>query len=293
MERARSTRLSGLDVTGRRVVGRGVMGLAVMALGAVMAVGGAGCGSSGTTAVERDRADVVRGEWEEVGTSVKGRPITAMTVGQGEAWVLVVGGIHGDEREAQPSVSRLVERLSASDASSAATWRVIRDLNPDGSAMARRPNARQVDLNRNFPARNYERRDRHGPSPLSEPETAALNRVILAERPTLIVVFHSSTYGPFVNFDGPAAEAARAFADGAARVDARWRLVPEMSYATPGSLGSYYGVDQGIPVLTVEFERGQSAYEAWRAIESGFGELAAYLGRETVAREEGGEEESK
>ncbi len=251
-------------------------------------VAAVGCTGQGGARSGEGAPVVVKGEWEEIGWSVEGRPLRAITIGEGDARVLVVGGIHGDEREAQPSISRLVELLGAPEASGAATWRVIRDLNPDGSALTRRANARQVDLNRNFPARNFARRDRHGAAPLSEPESAALARLIATQRPTLIVVFHSSSYGPFVNYDGPASGAAIAFAEGASRVDDRWRLVPEMSYATPGSLGSAYGVDEGIPVLTVEFERGQPASEVWLAIEGGFGSLATYLGRTTAARAESG-----
>lgn len=249
-----------------------------------------GCQGSGPSRGEETQVvEPARGAWEEVGVSVKGRPIEAIRVGTGVPRVLVIGGIHGDEREAHPSISRLVERLGAGQAAGAATWRVVRDLNPDGSALARRPNSNQVDLNRNFPSRNYVRRERHGPRPLSEPETNALYNLVMSERPSLIVVFHSSGYGPFVNYDGPGGEAARAFADGASRTDARWRLVPEMSYATPGSLGSYFGVDEGIPVLTIEFERGQEPLQAWLALEAGFEGLATHLAATTDARAEGTE----
>jgi protein MpaA len=280
----------------RGVWGPGRFVAAIMAarpaivLGVAMAGGLAGCEGAGAKRSDPvQAAGPVRGVWEEVGVSVKGRPIEAITVGTGATRVLVIGGVHGDEREAHPSISRLVERLGAGDAAAAATWRVVRDLNPDGSALARRANANQVDLNRNFPARNYVRRTRHGPRPLSEPETSALYDMVLSERPSLIVVFHSSGYGPFVNYDGPGAEAARAFADGASQSDRRWRLVPEMSYATPGSLGSYFGVDQGVPVLTIEFERGQEPLQAWLALEAGFQGLTRHIESSAGARAEGSE----
>lgn len=217
-----------------------------------------------------------------VGFSLKGRAIEAMTVGHGATRVLVVGGIHGDEPEAQPSIGRLTDLLSREPGASAATWRVIRDLNPDGTSLARRGNSRQIDLNRNFPSRNFEKRTRHGPHPFSEPESNLLAAIVRFDQPELIIVFHSTSYGPFVNFDGPASDAARAFADGSAQTDPRWRIVPEMSYATPGSLGSYFGQDQGIPVLTIEFKRDQDALEVWRAIEAGFGTLARHLLSRTI-----------
>ena len=42
-----------------------------------------------------------------------------------------------------------------------------------------------------------------------------------------------------------------------------------MGYSTPGSLGSFVGVDQGIPILTIEFEQGQAADSAWAALRLG------------------------
>ena len=64
--------------------------------------------------------------------------------------------------------------------------------NPDGSATGTRGNAHGVDLNRNFPWRW-----RHlggvyysGTRPASEPETRALRRLILRERPDVSIWFH-------------------------------------------------------------------------------------------------------
>jgi predicted deacylase len=217
--------------------------------------------------------------WQPFGLSVDGRELHALTVGTGATRVLVIGGIHGDEREALPSVPHLVELLAEEPAASAARWRVIRDLNPDGTTFFRRTNSNQVDLNRNFPARNFDTsrraRKRVGEEPLSEPETRAMVKMVEHFDPSVIIVFHSSRQGPFVNFDGPASELAAAFAAGASGVDARWRIVPQMSYATPGSLGSYYGEDLGVPVLTIEFEREQSARDAWYAIDAGFREMVS------------------
>lgn len=261
------------------IANRSVLFVSALCLGALLA----GCASNKRESdVLTDAAFGDTDSWRAIGFSVNGRSVEAMTVGQGPVRVLVVGGIHGDEREAQPSIGRLVELLAQEPASSAATWRVVRDLNPDGTAMYRRGNAHQVDLNRNFPARNFEKRTRHGDAPFSEPETRIFASLVRFDRPDLIVVFHSTSSGPFVNFDGPGSELAHAFAAGAAVSDARWRIVPEMAYATPGSLGSYYGQDQGFPVLTIEFERDASALDAWRAIEGGFGSLSRHLLSNTI-----------
>ena len=80
--------------------------------------------------------------------------------------------------------------------------------------------------------------------------------------PEIIVVLHSTPRGPFVNFDGPSPaseDLAQAFVDGAKSTgDPRWKVVPDMGYPTPGSMGSYFGSDLGLPILTIEFKRGET-----------------------------------
>lgn len=207
--------------------------------------------------------------WTEIGRSAQGRPIEAVTLGSGSSGtprVLVIGGIHGDEQEGAPAVEAL---LADGSWRRGATVRIIRDANPDGTAAGTRFNSRGVDLNRNWPASNFKPSRSRGRSTLSEPETAAVHADILAFRPAIVVVFHSARGGPFVNFDGPAAELAGRFGAAAARADPRWRVVAQMGYATPGSLGSYLGVDCGVPILTVEFQRGHEAGAAAEAAIAG------------------------
>lgn len=48
-----------------------------------------------------------------------------------------------------------------------------------------------------------------------------------------------------------------------------------MGYPTPGSMGSMYGVDRGMPILTIEFDRGHDAALAWAAMRDGLGALLA------------------
>jgi murein peptide amidase A len=203
--------------------------------------------------------------WSTIGRSVRNRPIQAATVGRGPLRIYLIGAIHGDEPEGLAAIDPIAARLSTASA----TTRIIRDTNPDGAAAHTRGNARGRDLNRNWPARNFSARSTRGQSPLSEPETAALHRDMLAFNPDLVIVFHSSRSGPFVNFDGPARDTAAEFVAAARITDSRWRLVPDMGYPTPGSLGSYIGVDRQIPILTIEFRRGQDAASAIAAAIAG------------------------
>ncbi len=205
--------------------------------------------------------------WASIGRSRMQRPLEATTVGDGALRVYIIGGIHGNEPEGLAATNRLAGVVACD--LSGITARILRDANPDGTAAGTRGNSRGVDLNRNWPAANFARASSRGEAPLSEPETRALEADLRAFGPHLVVVFHSIASGPFANFDGPAAGQAEAFADAAKRLDSRWKVVPQMGYRTPGSLGSYLGVDRGIAILTIEFRRGQDQESAALAAEAG------------------------
>jgi protein MpaA len=207
--------------------------------------------------------------WNRLGLSLEGRPLLVAVTGSGPLRVYLIGGVHGDETE-----GRSVLESMKDEARVAATIRILRDLNPDGTAARRRGNARGLDLNRNWPARNFNPGAAGGPAPLSEPETRALERDLRAFAPDLVVVLHSISDGPLVNYDGPAAEFASAFVDAARTVSPSWHVRSDMGYDTAGSLGSYLGIDRNIPILTVEFERGQDEATATAALRKG---LAAVI----------------
>jgi hypothetical protein len=80
---------------------------------------------------------------------------------------------------------------------------LISDGNPDGSKLATRKNANEVDINRNFPVRwvasDPTARTYSGPSPASEPETLALMNAVDTIKPTRVVVFHQ----PYEQIDCP------------------------------------------------------------------------------------------
>jgi predicted deacylase len=187
--------------------------------------------------------------------SRQSRPIDATTLGSGPTRIYLIASIHGDESEGRSALDQLRRHLALE---TSATYRLVADMNPDGSARRSRTNAAGVDLNRNWPASNFKISKANGKAPLSEPETAAIHADIAAFDPHVIVVLHSARNGPFVNYDGPPAAAALAdrFSSAARRAgDPRWRTVADMGYPTPGSMGSYFGDDRGLPILTIEFRR--------------------------------------
>ena len=193
----------------------------------------------------------------EIGSSTLGRPIFGQRFGDGGAPLLVMGGIHGDEPATVDLLIELCGRLSgaAEPLEHPPLW-VVPAANPDGLARNRKNSERDVDLNRNFPARSFTTAHAPGyfpgPSPLSEPETQAIADLIVREPIRGAVAVHA----PFacVNYDGPAASWAEAVAAACG-----WPARGEIGYPTPGSFGSWLGVDRGLPILTLELPPGPLA----------------------------------
>jgi murein peptide amidase A len=198
--------------------------------------------------------------WEQIGTSVQGRPIRVKTIGHGPRKVLFVGGIHGDEPEGAYATAELPATFTGAGLTDAVTFTILEDANPDGRANGTRGNANGVDLNRNFPAKNFDTSNpAYGGSPLSQPESRALYDTIRRSGPDLVLVTHSWAGRHFINFDGPARPIAERFsADSGLPVEESSSFAP-----TPGSLGSYVGRDNGTPILTIELLKGSDPKADW------------------------------
>jgi len=201
--------------------------------------------------------------WQVAGTTVEGRPIRVQTLGHGPRKVLFIGGIHGDEAEGSYTTAQLPEAFNEAGLAEIVTLTIIEDANPDGRAAGTRENAHGVDINRSFPASNF---DPAGPdngrTPLSQPESRTVVNVLNATDPDLVVVVHSWQNKQFINFDGPAREIADRFA-----LASGLPVAESSSFApTPGSLGSYVGRDRQIPLITIEFLQGSDPKSDWEKI---------------------------
>jgi murein peptide amidase A len=201
--------------------------------------------------------------WDVVGRTVQGRPIRLKSFGHGPRKVLFVGGIHGDEPEGAYATTQLPAAFADAGLSDAVTLTILEDANPDGRANHTRGNANGVDINRNFPAANFDTTNpAYGGSPLSQPESRTLYDTFGRIGPDLVMVMHSWRGSCFINFDGPAGPIAERFsADSGMPVEASNTFAP-----TPGSLGSYVGVDHGTAILTIELLRGSNAQADWNQI---------------------------
>lgn len=197
------------------------------------------------------------------------------------ARVLVVGGIHGDELTSVSIVFRWIDLLNqAAGEAGQYRWRVIPVLNPDG-LLAKPPtrvNARGVDLNRNFPTDNWAKEASHywsvstrrdprrfpGKAPRSEPESSWLHSEIMAFKPDVIISVHA----PYavLDFDGPPS---------GMKPPARFGpLKLHRLGVYPGSLGNFGGLEEGIPVVTLELPHAldmpteQELAQVWRDMQA-------------------------
>ena len=199
-----------------------------------------------------------------IGHSVEGRPLRVLQVGHGPRKVLWIGGIHGDEPQGTVATDSLATAFNQADLQNRVTLTILEDDNPDGRALHTRDNANHVDLNRNFPARNFDNTNpEYGRTPLSQPESRALYDLIQRGSPSLVISCHASRGHEFINYDGPGKALAARFSNlSGFPVEASNAL----GFGTPGSLGSLVGIDRGTPILTIEFLRDSSPTDDWNVI---------------------------
>ena len=182
-----------------------------------------------------------------------GNTIELLTSGDEITRVLVIGVFHGDE----PQGDFLIREYLKTNVSDLF---FIPCLNPDGMFSNTRTNANGVDLNRNFPTKNWGKNEGDnatcddcttdyygGKEPASEIETRFLIDIIEEYKPELILTIHA----PYkvVNYDGPAEK----FAEDISKIIG-YPVEASIGYPTPGSFGTYCGVERNIPTITLELD---------------------------------------
>jgi protein MpaA len=165
-----------------------------------------------------------------------------------------LGGFHGDEPKSVRLTDQLIGWLSDEVLEGPTCSAIVMPVvNPDGYDVRKRRNARGVDLNRNFPTANWQRGNPRsrlfgGEKPASEPETRAVIRLLERYKPSRIVSIHSIDRHRFCNnYDGPA----KRLAEGMARHNG-YPVRGGIGYPTPGSFGTWAGVERRIPIVTLE-----------------------------------------
>ena len=199
-----------------------------------------------------------------LGSSVEGRPLTLTVFGDAGPAVFIMAGIHGDESGSVDVARGLIAYLREHRALYAdRRVGILPTANPDGLDRGSRANANRVDLNRNFPSRDWQsggnRWMSHGSGPLSEPETRAVRAAMVILNPVRTVSIHSIGLGQYCNnYDGPGGE----FAELMARLNG-YPVRAQIGYPTPGSFGNWVGIDQQIPSVTLELPREQNGALCW------------------------------
>lgn len=194
---------------------------------------------------------------------------------------LIIGVFHGDEPQGKYLIEEYLKQtilpsstsckpaedaecshisLNAGEAISKRGMLFIPCLNPDGLRLERRTNANGVDLNRNFPTKNWGQNlgdnatcdDENsgyygGKSAGSEIETQFLIDTIDEFKPEIILTLHA----PYkvVNYDGPA----KKIAEKISKI-INYPAEASIGYPTPGSFGTYAGVERNIPTITLELD---------------------------------------
>ena len=162
--------------------------------------------------------------------------------------VLIIGVFHGDEPQGKFLIENYLKNFKGVSKN---RLLFIPCLNPDGLISESRQNANGVDLNRNFPTKNWELTEKNdffgGENQASEIETKFVVEIIEEYSPDLILTLHA----PFkvVNYDGPAEVVAQKISE-----IINYPVQHDIGYPTPGSFGTYAGVERNIPTITLELD---------------------------------------
>jgi len=199
--------------------------------------------------------------WDVWAKSVEGRNIYLYEIGKGKPVTLIFGAFHGSEPLSSELAFQFAEYLyNEYIIKINSTIVIVPAVNPDGLVRSKRTNANGVDINRNFPAQNwtseYQKENQNpGELPGSEPETKAVIALLKKYQPDKIISIHSPL--KMINYDGPAKELALLISQFNG-----YPVSTDIGYPTPGSFGTYAGIERNIPTVTLELPR-ESFQQIW------------------------------
>lgn len=178
--------------------------------------------------------------------------------------ILIIGVFHGEEPQGEYLINEFL-KLNLSETKNKLLF--IPCLNPDGKNKNKRQNSNGVDLNRNFPTKNWtlSEKDNYygGQNPASEEETKFVIKIIETYHPYAILTIHNPY--KIVNFDGPAQKMAQEFS-----LLNNYPLQEDIGYQTPGSFGTYCGIERKIPTITLELPDDEDIEKLWEENKKAF-----------------------
>lgn len=202
--------------------------------------------------------------------------ITKNSPKEGEKTVLIIGVVHGDEPQGKFLIENYLSSLRGEQRRSNPKNKLIfiPCLNPDGLELKTRQNSNEIDINRNFPTKNWVREPfaseyYGGEKAASEIETKFVTDIISSYSVDIILTFHA----PYkvVNYDGPAEEIAQEISK-----IINYPVQKDIGYPTPGSFGTYAGVERNIPIITLELDEEVEVKEFIEPANKIFNYLANY-----------------
>lgn len=199
--------------------------------------------------------------WNRRLQSAQKRPIETLLFGTGTRRIVFLASLHGDEPQSVGVVEQLAQHLASHpDLLAGCKVLLVRCANPDGLEGRFSLNSRGVDLNRNFPGSNWSKTPdrRSGSKAASEPETAALVKLLSEFKPSLLVHVKDSRDVGRVNSEGNCVE----LADQVARLR-KFEVMRNAGTKTTGSLENYAASKLNTPALTVLLPLERDDSTAW------------------------------
>lgn len=164
--------------------------------------------------------------------------------------ILIAGVFHGDEPQGEFLINEYLN-LKYKNGKNRIVF--VPRLNKNN----KRQNINGVDLNRNFPTKNWELSDKNsdyygGDSPCSEAETKFMVNLIETYNFDAIITIHS----PFkiVNYDCQDGNKNAIILAEKISDFVGYPVQKDIGYPTPGSFGTYCGVERDIPTITIEVD---------------------------------------
>ena len=204
---------------------------------------------------------------EEFGRSVQNRPLRAYILENDtpidtDDVTLIYAAVHGNEAATPGVIESLWAHLKRHPGNLLGRRVILVPvLNPDGLARKSRRNARDVDINRNYPGtwRRPKRGEvfKPGSGPASEPETKGMIALVNKYRPRKLVSIHQP-----LNCMIPSGEQGTALAQVMQREN-KYAIRESAGYPTPGGFGGYCERVLNAPIVTLELP-WQSADAGWK-----------------------------
>lgn len=194
--------------------------------------------------------------------------------------VFFLGTFHGDENEGEYAILQFMKELAEKIPDNCRyNLYFLPCLNPDGKALQTRFNANKVDLNRNYPTANFKTETQtltyekvKCGAPASEVETKFMMKLVEQYKPSIIISVHSDLH--MIDYDGPARDLALMYS-----AKTGYKFVESVGYETPGSFGTWAGIEKRIPLITLETWRGTTDEEKekiWQEVRPAFYETLKY-----------------